>query len=39
MNYHDVMEAYKHPISIKYLPRIAGWGSAFIFAVGLFQVA
>ena len=38
-SYHDVMKAYKHPISIKYVPRIVGWGSILTFAVGLYQMA
>ena len=38
-SYHDVMEVYKRPMSISFIPRIAGWGSTIIFAVGLYQVA
>jgi len=38
-SYHEVMEAYKQPISIRYVPRVLGWGSIFTFAVGLYQVA
>ena len=38
-SYHEVMEVYKQPISIKYVPRIIGWGSLLSFAVGLYQVA
>jgi len=37
--YHDVMEVYKRPMPIRFIPRIAGWGSTIIFAVGLYQVA
>ena len=36
-SYHDVMEVYKHPISIRYIPRIVG--SILTFAVGLYQMA
>ena len=38
-SYHDVMEVYRRPMSIRFVPRIAGWGSTIIFAVGLYQVA
>lgn len=38
-SYHEVMEVYKQPISIRYIPRIIGWGSLLSFAVGLYQVA
>ena len=38
-SYHDVMEVYKHPISIRYVPKIIGWGSILTFAVGLYQMA
>ena len=38
-SYHEVMEVYKQPISIRYVPRIIGWGSLLSFAVGLYQVA
>ncbi|AJK27656.1 hypothetical protein PTIM40_217 [Cyanophage P-TIM40] len=40
--YHDVMEVYKQPMSVKVIPnvlRFAAWGSTFLFAVGLSQVA
>ena len=30
MNYQDVMEAYKHPISVKYIPRIFSWLLIFV---------
>ena len=36
MNYHDVLETYKHPISVKYIPRIFSW--LLIFSV-LFGVS
>ena len=36
MNYHDVLETYKHPISVKYIPRIFSF--LLIFAV-LFGVS
>jgi|TARA_A100001015_G_scaffold124904_1_gene138424 hypothetical protein len=38
-SYHEVMEVYKQPISIRYIPRIVGWGSILTFAVGLYQAA
>ena len=38
-SYHEVMEVYKQPISIRYVPRIIGWVSLLSFAVGLYQVA
>ena len=38
-SYHEVMEVYKQPVSIRYIPRIIGWGSFLSFAVGLYQVA
>ncbi len=38
-SYQDVMEVYKHPISIRYIPKIIGWGSVLTFAVGLYQMA
>ena len=38
-SYHEVMEVYKQPISIRYVPRIIGWGSVLSFAVGLYQMA
>ena len=38
-SYHDVMEVYKHPISIRYIPRIVGGGSLLTLAVGLYQMA
>lgn len=38
-SYYEVMEVYKQPISIRYVPRIIGWGSLLSFAVGLYQVA
>ena len=35
-SYHDVMEVYKHPPSIRYVPRIFGWLTVFIL---LFSVS
>ena len=39
MNYHDVMEAYKHPPSVKYIPRVFGWLSVFMILVGVHSTA
>ena len=39
MTYHDVMQAYKQPPSIKYLPRIFGWLTVFIVLVGVHSTA
>ena len=35
MNYHDVMEVYKHPISIRYIPRIFSWLLVFGLLFGV----
>ena len=29
MNYHDVMEVYRRPMSIRYIPRIISYCSSF----------
>ena len=39
MNYHDVMEAYKHPPSVKYIPRVFGWLAVFMILVGVHSTA
>ena len=39
MNYHDVMEAYKRPMSIKYIPRIFSWLTVFVLLFGVTQTA
>ena len=39
MNYHDVMEAYKHPPSVKYIPRVFGWLTVFLILVGVHSTA
>tara|TARA_R100001443_G_scaffold93840_1_gene100424 strand:- start:2209 stop:2343 length:135 start_codon:yes stop_codon:yes gene_type:complete len=39
MNYHDVMEAYKKPPSIKYVPRIFSWMIVFVSLYGLSTTA
>ena len=39
LSYHDVMEVYKHPISIRYIPRIVGWVSAFFILLGVHSTA
>ena len=38
-SYHDVMEVYKHPPSIKYIPRIFGWLTVFILLLGVSTTA
>ena len=35
LSYHDVMEVYKHPMSVRYIPRIFGWISAFLILIGV----
>ena len=35
LSYHDVMEVYKRPMSIRYIPRIVGWVSAFFILLGV----
>ena len=39
MNYHDVMEAYKNPISVRYIPRIFGWLTVFLILIGVHSTA
>ena len=39
MNYHDVMETYKHPPSIKYIPRIFSWLIVFVLLFGVSKTA
>ena len=39
MTYHDVMETYKHPPSIKYIPRIFSWLLVFVLLFGVSQTA
>ena len=39
MNYHDVMEAYKKPISIRYVPRIFSWLLVFTVLFGVSTTA
>ena len=38
-SYHDVMEVYKHPISIKYIPRIFSWLFVFVLLFSLSTTA
>ena len=38
-SYHDVMEVYKRPMSIKYVPRIFSWLLVFGLLVGVSQTA
>ena len=39
MNYHDVMEAYKRPMSIRFIPRIFSWLLVFGLLFGVTQTA
>ena len=39
MTYHDVMETYRHPISVRYIPRIFGWLTVFIILIGVHSTA
>ena len=39
MNYHDVMEVYRHPISVRYIPRIFSWLLAFVVLFGVSTTA
>ena len=39
MNYHDVMEVYRHPISVRYIPRIFSWLLAFFVLFGVSTTA
>ena len=38
-SYHDVMEVYKRPMSVRYIPRILGWVSAFFILLGVHSTA
>ena len=35
LSYHDVMEVYKRPMSIRFIPRIIGWVSTFLILLGV----
>ena len=35
LSYHDVMEVYKRPMSIRFIPRIIGWVSTFLILIGV----
>jgi len=45
MNYHDVMEAYKQPISVKvfksfsFIPRLFSWLAVFVVLFEVSQTA
>ena len=39
LSYHDVMEVYKRPMSVRYIPRILGWVSAFFILLGVHSTA
>ena len=38
-SYHDVMEVYKHPISVRYIPRIFSWLLVFVVLFGVSTTA
>ena len=37
-SYHDVMEAYKKPISIRVIPRMISWITIFVLILGVSEV-
>ena len=39
MTYHDVMETYRDPISVRYIARMFGWVAVFIILVGVHSTA
>ena len=39
LSYHDVMEVYKRPMSVRYIPRIFGWVSALFILLGVHSTA
>ena len=39
LSYHDVMEVYKRPMSVRYIPRIFGWVSALFILLGVQSTA
>ena len=39
MTYQDVMETYRHPISVRYIPRLFGWLTVFMILVGVHSTA
>ena len=39
LSYHDVMEVYKRPMSIRFIPRIIGWVSTFLILLGVVTTA
>ena len=39
MNYHDVMEAYKRPMNVRFIPRIFSWLLVFGLLFGVTQTA
>ena len=39
MNYHDVMEAYKRPMALEFIPRLLGWMSVLFILVGVQSTA
>ena len=39
MNYHDVMEAYKRPMALEFIPRLFGWITVFVLLIGVSKTA
>ena len=39
MNYHDVMEVYKRPMALEFIPRLFGWITVFVLLFGASQTA
>ena len=39
MTYQDVMETYRHPISVRYIPRLFGWLTVFMILIGVHSTA
>ena len=37
-SYHDVMEAYKKPISVRVIPRMISWITIFVLVLGVSEV-
>jgi len=39
MTYHDVMEAYKRPMALEFIPRMFGWIAVFVLLFGVSTTA
>ena len=39
MSYHDVMEAYKRPMALEFIPRLFGWITVFVLLIGVSKTA